>query len=551
MTIAAFMSVCGDQRYFDLALVSIRSFRKACPNTSLYVVTDRPESIDADVKLILYEDAIAAIGKQKDQILGKALPGVYGINKMSYHVLNVPIAQHYVRDASHILLVDCDSYFAGKGYIHLLEHETKSGHDLYLAERKHPAMVLARGGKPGAGFCLWRVKSDFAEKYVEKFVSYEPATLNRFQPQDYKTKVLTRPGWHFVYPFKKNPDFGKAEAEQFLPAYFHLTEPNVCQNQRKMEEWFGGGMNKTSYVSASIMPWKLIRQAHKAIAYGQILPLYISLRPTNRCNMNCPWCSAKDRVKDQELAIGEIRSILDHFAGLGTCAINFTGGGEPTLHKDFEEMVKYARRACGMAVGITTNAASIQALRAVRGCIQWARMGWTSNESINRIQRFCDALSGVDCSLSYVVHSTVELCAIEELRSVVTPIKNFSHVRFIADLTSPERMVGQMDAVSKVFGQEKAIYQYRCDAEPGTTPCLIGLLHPIIHADGMVRPCCGIQYTLLAKKEGYQKFNMCHWSDFKFGLPAFDGAVCNKCYYAKYNMVLSKLLEPIKHKEFV
>ena len=99
------------------------------------------------------------------------------------------------------------------------------------------------------------------------------------------------------------------------------------------------------------------------------------------------------------------------------------------------------------------------------------------------------------------------------------------------------------------------IYQERKDHTRGGM-CYIGYLKPLIGPDCKVYACCGVQYALdppsydlpeelcigdaLKLKEMYQG-------------PAVPlrGDICVKCYYSQYNKMLSELLTPLNHVEFV
>ena len=86
----------------------------------------------------------------------------------------------------------------------------------------------------------------------------------------------------------------------------------------------------------------------------------------------------------------------------------------------------------------------------------------------------------------------------------------------------------------------------------GTKKCLISLLKPVVTADGKLAPCCGDQYKDNPPARDYiGDFGTINnidkiWQEQKF----YDGSKCVKCYYDNYNILLSTLLEGIKHKNF-
>jgi spore coat polysaccharide biosynthesis protein SpsF (cytidylyltransferase family)/MoaA/NifB/PqqE/SkfB family radical SAM enzyme len=85
-------------------------------------------------------------------------------------------------------------------------------------------------------------------------------------------------------------------------------------------------------------------------------PISIELSLTNRCNYNCIWCSDKSlrkRLKG-DIDIESVKKLLRDLNDGGTKGIVIEGGGEPTLYKYFDEVVKYAYDL-GFGVGLITN----------------------------------------------------------------------------------------------------------------------------------------------------------------------------------------------------
>ncbi|MFC1756607.1 radical SAM protein [Patescibacteria group bacterium] len=69
-------------------------------------------------------------------------------------------------------------------------------------------------------------------------------------------------------------------------------------------------------------------------------PLWVHFYLTRKCNLNCDYCHVKDNTK-KDISTKEIKKIIDKLYSLGIRAIAFFGG-EPTLRKDFCEILKYS-----------------------------------------------------------------------------------------------------------------------------------------------------------------------------------------------------------------
>lgn len=83
-------------------------------------------------------------------------------------------------------------------------------------------------------------------------------------------------------------------------------------------------------------------------------PLLVWIELTRRCNLRCPHCYIDaGTARQDELSTHELMHLVGELADMGVWAVTFTGG-EPTLHPDFVDLVKFAR-ARGLLVGIATN----------------------------------------------------------------------------------------------------------------------------------------------------------------------------------------------------
>jgi radical SAM protein with 4Fe4S-binding SPASM domain len=83
-------------------------------------------------------------------------------------------------------------------------------------------------------------------------------------------------------------------------------------------------------------------------------PPLIWLELTRRCNLTCPHCYIDGGApRENEMPASEFYRLLDEFAEMGVWAVAFTGG-EPTLHPEFGNLVRYARQK-QLLVGIATN----------------------------------------------------------------------------------------------------------------------------------------------------------------------------------------------------
>lgn len=89
-------------------------------------------------------------------------------------------------------------------------------------------------------------------------------------------------------------------------------------------------------------------------SFGEEPILAATIRLTTGCNLKCPHCYVNAGEKlENELSLGEIKSIVDQLAELKVFSIFFTGG-EPFLKKDIVEILKYTNKK-GIGIAISTN----------------------------------------------------------------------------------------------------------------------------------------------------------------------------------------------------
>jgi len=83
---------------------------------------------------------------------------------------------------------------------------------------------------------------------------------------------------------------------------------------------------------------------------------YLRISLTDRCNLNCIYCSRGELINKKEiLTFEEIENVVGVFSELGIKKVRFTGG-EPFLRRGFEILIEKIREKFPhLELGITTN----------------------------------------------------------------------------------------------------------------------------------------------------------------------------------------------------
>ena len=112
-------------------------------------------------------------------------------------------------------------------------------------------------------------------------------------------------------------------------------------------------------------------------------PIYVRIKPINRCSHSCHWCCYSDGTKrkndnpDQHLQAGmhetmderaimpwtKLQELLQDLHDMGTKAITFSGGGEPLMYPHIVEAMKLATEL-NLDLSVITNGQHLSKARA-------------------------------------------------------------------------------------------------------------------------------------------------------------------------------------------
>lgn len=323
--------------------------------------------------------------------------------------------------------------------------------------------------------------------------------------------------------------------------------------------------DKSSYTAADSLPVKLLKDERVISSINDrhiIPPIHIQFLPTNKCNLNCPFCSCANEDRNIEMSLFKAMEIIDICKDLGTKAVTITGGGSPCLHPNINEIIEHFIY-CGIEVGLVDNGLALENIKQeTLNKVTWCRISHADFRSFSdkyeeKLKNVISMSPDVDWAFSYVVSKTPNIYGIIKAINFAND-NNFTHIRLVADLFNPEEI--DMDRVKNIidaFGVDdnKVIYQNRNEPTKGGD-CYIGFLKPVISADYQVYNCCGVQYY---KKNAPKKLPI----ELSLG-SAFDmkdivarsskpanGSICEICYYSDYNNILGAMMKNVEHINFV
>lgn len=106
---------------------------------------------------------------------------------------------------------------------------------------------------------------------------------------------------------------------------------------------------------------------------GRPKPVMFHMSPCNPCNLTCSFCCFANRNLKQMLTLDQMKSAIDQFADLGVLGMEFTGGGEPTLHPKINDAIAYAHGR-GLKIGMVTNGSLLKKVTNWH-MVTWVRLG--------------------------------------------------------------------------------------------------------------------------------------------------------------------------------
>jgi len=323
-----------------------------------------------------------------------------------------------------------------------------------------------------------------------------------------------------------------------------------------------------SFTAASVFPAKLLANAElvrKIMKEKKIPPIHVQLNVTNRCNLNCQFCSCSKRDRKLELSCEEIMEIMKKARKAGCKSCTITGGGEPLMHPRISDIIR-GINAEKIEIGLVTNGLLLGQVPAdVFKRITWIRVSSADDrEFTDEYGRMLGAAvergMDVDWAFSHVVGSKPNYDTIVKIIKFANNYA-FTHVRLVSDLldlNAVEDMSTIKRKLKKRVDDSLVIYQGRKTFERGKWGCYISLLKPVITPDGRIVACCGWQYRKKNPSRDYDtKDSMGLAKDIdklyekQAWQACFDGSGCDRCYYMDYNRALKILLSDLRHKEFV
>jgi MoaA/NifB/PqqE/SkfB family radical SAM enzyme len=149
---------------------------------------------------------------------------------------------------------------------------------------------------------------------------------------------------------------------------------------REREHDFSAKLRQKSVIGhlRQYIAWQReLRRSSSSSPLPSFGPVSINLDLTSACNFRCPHCVDSGIINTGEsLDLEAVRQSIDTLKDKGLLSVILIGGGEPTLHRDFEEIVRFSKER-RLQVGIATNGSRLERVEKVAGLFEngdWLRL---------------------------------------------------------------------------------------------------------------------------------------------------------------------------------
>jgi len=240
-------------------------------------------------------------------------------------------------------------------------------------------------------------------------------------------------------------------------------------------------------------------------------PISVELHLTDICNLKCEWCTDKElRRNGATLDMQIVGELFSQFGRCGT-GVTLEGGGEPTLHPHFKEIVQSGKRQ-HVDMGLISNGTTD-----ISDCIndlKWVRVSLDSStqeeyrrekgvDCFDRVLGNLEKMSGsrnpqdTYIGVGYVLTTRnqsnlvslikeldsigvdyIYLRPVEEAEGIAPALDNLLDLRGkLAELTEKTRIKYMLTIADRVVDKNAGL------------PCIAHTLTSIIHANGDVALC--------------------------------------------------------------
>lgn len=206
-----------------------------------------------------------------------------------------------------------------------------------------------------------------------------------------------------VYFNQRNGRMMMVDGTGFMVLLKHLTNEILNKNEKMFVEFFFYNSIPES-VKIKIDKSAYLTKEESLITNS---PVFIDLSLNNYCNLHCPYCymDAKTREEGESLSIEDFELLLQQMVKNRVIQVAL-GGGEPTMHPNFIEILRKLRIEGDIIPNYTTNGSNlspkiIEATKKYCGAVAVSYSEDRLDQTINTVKEF--VRNGIKTNLHIVL----------------------------------------------------------------------------------------------------------------------------------------------------
>ncbi len=298
-------------------------------------------------------------------------------------------------------------------------------------------------------------------------------------------------------------------------------------------------------------------------------PISVELTLTNKCNLKCVYCSDYDlrekQGKESFLTYNILCKLFKDLSEGGTKGVVFEGGGEPTLHPDFEKLVKCAKNN-NLAVGLITNG-TVRISEDILKNFEWIRVSLDASNveeyfNLKKVDFFERVISNIAHYARYCktvgVGYVVTNCNMSNIETLVMRLRELgvSYVQLRPVVDMPELLPEKKDLQYLEFYRSPkfnvivdGMYE-NIGSGNNNLPCIANSITSVISGDGSVYLCGRLNiydwFQSLGNIKNQSFSEIWHGKERKKQLEmvnksSFCSRNCPQCRVSKFNQLFYRL----------
>lgn len=310
--------------------------------------------------------------------------------------------------------------------------------------------------------------------------------------------------------------------------------------------------NLNNYTSTGIKlihhPWTIMRLQQ----LKRLNPISIQIAPTSACNLNCSFCSNKNRGKDEFLDWNMLKYQLRNLKRLGAMTVEWTGGGDPTLYPQINDAIQYANEL-GYQQGFITNGVKLKdkIYSGNLNMLHWLRISMNCLDYTGNID--IPDFKGT-LGFSYVLNDKTPDNIFTRMEFYIETHKP-AYVRIVPDCQATDEEQEENNRKYIDISKWGGPYFYQPKVFDKPSRCYWCYIKPFILHDGFVYRCSSVVLNPDADERFHEKYRWCSINEltvkYQEEVVPFYPRDCSHCVFTEQNNLIDSLVNLTGHENFV